>query len=63
MIKNFEDYSKEQELAGGQTQWKKSYSDGESALLVINNREISRQKVRKAFIDQKFKTTGKSCNY
>lgn len=52
MIKDFECYSKRQKLAGGQTQWEKRYDDGTSAWLVIDDKKITRQKVRDAFKDQ-----------
>lgn len=52
MIKDFECYSKRQKLAGNQTQWEKRYEDGESAWLVIDDRGITRQKVREAFEEQ-----------
>ncbi|MBT8490002.1 MAG: hypothetical protein KJN62_03025 [Deltaproteobacteria bacterium] len=52
MIKDFECYSKRQRLANGQTQREKRYDDGTSAWLVIDDRKITRQKVRDAFKEQ-----------
>uniref|UniRef100_A0A6M3JQE3 Uncharacterized protein n=1 Tax=viral metagenome TaxID=1070528 RepID=A0A6M3JQE3_9ZZZZ len=56
MIKDFENYSKKQHLAGGQTQWQKRYDDGQSAWLVVDDRKITRQKVRDAFRDQEYRS-------
>lgn len=54
MIKNFECYRKIQEIAGNQTQWRKDYEDGEFALLVIDDKAITREKVRQAFKKQEY---------
>ena len=48
MIKNFENYRKIQELAGGMTQWEKTYDDGMTALCVVDN-NCTRAMVREAF--------------
>jgi len=56
MIQDFENYSKRQRLAGNQTQWQKRYDDGQSAWLVIDDRNITRQKVKDAFRDQEYQS-------
>lgn len=52
MLKNFECYKKRQALSGNQTQWKKEYEDGEHALLIIDDKNITREKVRQSFKNQ-----------
>lgn len=51
MIKNFECYSKKESLSDNTTQWEKQYEDGTRAWCVIDNRKVTRKKVRDAFKD------------
>jgi len=49
MIKSFENYSIKQSLSNNSTLWKKKYSDGETALLVVDNVGVTREMVKEAF--------------
>jgi hypothetical protein len=57
IIKDFENFSKKQAVANGQTQWEKKYDDGQSAFLCIDNSRITRQKVRDAFSEQEYQNS------
>ena len=54
MINGFHNYSIMERLAGGCTQWKKTYPDGEWAALVLSDKKITRKKIEEAFRDQEY---------
>jgi len=49
MIKSFENYTIKQQFADNSSQWEKLYSDGQTALAVIDNVGITRSIVKAAF--------------
>tara|TARA_R110000824_G_scaffold111049_2_gene259280 strand:+ start:1301 stop:1495 length:195 start_codon:yes stop_codon:yes gene_type:complete len=49
MIKDFECYKKRQSLPNQSTQWCKRYDDGRTAWVVVDDRRITRARVREAF--------------
>ena len=52
MIKNFENYTKRQRIGGGYTQWEKSYEDGQTAWVCVDDTRVTRALVRSAFVAQ-----------
>tara|TARA_R110000737_G_scaffold348370_2_gene382028 strand:- start:92 stop:319 length:228 start_codon:yes stop_codon:yes gene_type:complete len=57
MIKDFECYSKRQSLINSCTQWRKRYDDGQTAWVVVDDRRITRARVREAFEAQEHGVT------
>lgn len=57
-MKDFENYTKTQELGNNSAQWEKRYEDGEIARAVVDNNKLTRALVREAFEAQEAQEAG-----